>query len=366
MLDREFEALQSKVTSLEAENLKLRAEVNPLKKEVERLKDQVKNRSFPGETSNPSGYYCAHCGSVFTKFAVGKPAGFWMNDWRDCGHGNNPKTEYANDFMRPFGFLGSMAAPLIRQHNMEAALSVQRATGQEPFSREDHALAEYVFPHIERATRLQYRMQHLGAQATAGNAALNHIAAPVLVVESDGRVLLSNHAADRICAHSRVLSVRAGKLVSSDLTLQFQRVLTAATRHGQSHAAGLRLRGLHPADYLHVLVVPLAATARLAEPWQRPLALVVIHRQGVLHPTVEQLLQDLFGLTAAEARVARFVADGLTPAEVAQRLMVAVSTIRSHLKVIFSKTGMRRQADLSRLITSIGLLGSGPEQLSKR
>jgi len=43
-LDREFEQMESKIQSLEAENLKLRAQVNPLQRDVDRLKNQLEQQ----------------------------------------------------------------------------------------------------------------------------------------------------------------------------------------------------------------------------------------------------------------------------------------------------------------------------------
>lgn len=49
-LDKEFDSLESGVTTLEAENLELRAEVDRLKQEVERLKNQIeKSAAYHGE-----------------------------------------------------------------------------------------------------------------------------------------------------------------------------------------------------------------------------------------------------------------------------------------------------------------------------
>ncbi|UQN56153.1 hypothetical protein L0Y88_27960 [Burkholderia multivorans] len=44
--------------------------------------------------------------------------------------------------------------------------------------------------------------------------------------------------------------------------------------------------------------------------------------------------------------VATGIAGGLTPAEYAQRNGVRISTVRSQIKSIFAKTGVRRIADL--------------------
>ena len=61
-------------------------------------------------------------------------------------------------------------------------------------------------------------------------------------------------------------------------------------------------------------------------------------------------LRQLYGLTGAEARVAEAVlnCDGL--ADVALKLGVSLSTVRTLLQRVFEKTDTHRQADLVKLM----------------
>jgi DNA-binding CsgD family transcriptional regulator len=55
-------------------------------------------------------------------------------------------------------------------------------------------------------------------------------------------------------------------------------------------------------------------------------------------------------LTPTEALVATLLTDGETVAEIAHGLEVSVFTVRAHLRSIFVKTGVNRQAALIRLL----------------
>ena len=54
------------------------------------------------------------------------------------------------------------------------------------------------------------------------------------------------------------------------------------------------------------------------------------------------------GLTTREREVALLVADGLRSREVADRLGIASQTVKSHLKTIFDKLGVRNRVELAR------------------
>jgi DNA-binding CsgD family transcriptional regulator len=61
-------------------------------------------------------------------------------------------------------------------------------------------------------------------------------------------------------------------------------------------------------------------------------------------------LQGLFGLTPAEAIVARQLVSGRSVGEIAARHRLSLNTVRTHLKNIFAKTGVRRQTELVTLV----------------
>lgn len=64
----------------------------------------------------------------------------------------------------------------------------------------------------------------------------------------------------------------------------------------------------------------------------------------------EQQLRDAHGLTPQEVRIVLHLVDGGTVASAAVSLEVAESTVRTHLKSIFAKTGVTRQAHLGALL----------------
>lgn len=68
----------------------------------------------------------------------------------------------------------------------------------------------------------------------------------------------------------------------------------------------------------------------------------------------ERQLRDGWSLSPQETRVALHLIDGGTVATCAAEFSVAESTIRTHLKSIFAKTGRNRQAQLASLLKNNG------------
>jgi DNA-binding CsgD family transcriptional regulator len=73
-------------------------------------------------------------------------------------------------------------------------------------------------------------------------------------------------------------------------------------------------------------------------------------------PSVE-LVQSLFDLTAAEARVARSLTRGQTVDEIASEKGISSHTVRTQVRGVLEKTGSRRQADVIALLGGIGAFG---------
>jgi DNA-binding CsgD family transcriptional regulator len=64
------------------------------------------------------------------------------------------------------------------------------------------------------------------------------------------------------------------------------------------------------------------------------------------------VLQEVFGLTPTEAKLAAALCRGACLSDVAIELAIGLSTVRSHLKSVMLKTNTRRQAELVALLFS--------------
>ncbi|KQQ41209.1 hypothetical protein ASF58_07455 [Methylobacterium sp. Leaf125] len=67
-------------------------------------------------------------------------------------------------------------------------------------------------------------------------------------------------------------------------------------------------------------------------------------------------LEQVFGLTRTEAKLATLMAQGATLAEAAALQGVRVATVRAQLRAIFAKTHTHRQAELVMLVSRLSSL----------
>jgi DNA-binding CsgD family transcriptional regulator len=108
--------------------------------------------------------------------------------------------------------------------------------------------------------------------------------------------------------------------------------------------------------FLTVLAMPRALGAGNLTLASADIMIVVTEAERCAAASEHQLSQ-LFGLTAAEARLAHGLARGLSLEEHAIASGVTVTTARNQLRAVLGKTGYRRQQDLVRALAALPAIG---------
>jgi DNA-binding CsgD family transcriptional regulator len=102
-----------------------------------------------------------------------------------------------------------------------------------------------------------------------------------------------------------------------------------------------------------VHIIPIRRSAH--DIFTRSYALLVVTPVAAPRAAPIELVRSLFDLTPSEARVARGLAMGETLEEIAATGGVAISTVRSQLRVVMEKTGCTRQAEVVALLANLTL-----------
>lgn len=252
----------------------------------------------------------------------------------------------------PFGLHDAMGTCLIRDADRYVTFGMMRPFAPRGDGAREAAIGAQLVPHLTRVMRLRHEAARLRARSLAAPVGIEGLPFAALLVDGLGRIEMTNSAADAL--------LRSGDgLTSSPSGV---RALTAADtralRGAIATTVNLESKTREVVPLNRPDAMPLAV---IVTPWQGPRGerLAVLH---VLDPTTsaeptEQLLRSMFGLSPAETRVALSIARGNTPDETAAKLGRSVTTIRSQLRAVFQKTRTTRQAELTRLLASLGARG---------
>jgi DNA-binding CsgD family transcriptional regulator len=83
---------------------------------------------------------------------------------------------------------------------------------------------------------------------------------------------------------------------------------------------------------------------------QEALAAVLVYKAGMECPRPPDIIARSYNLTPTELRVLLAIVEIGGAPEVAAKLGIAPSTVRTHVGRLFEKTGTKRQAELVRLV----------------
>jgi len=268
---------------------------------------------------------------------------------------------FYQQLLEPAGVLHVMGVDLAAD-GLDARLRISRGPRSPRYTRADRALLAALVPHTRRSLRLYARVTRAEGERDAYSGAADRLALGVLLLDARGRVISRNKTSERTARASLALEARDGMPVAATpadtrrLREAIERALAARARQAPALVEALQLRGRAGAR-LGVLVRSLPRDA-VGEGKSRPaLALFVGDPEARAEIPIDAL-RGLFAFTPAEASLAARLAAGLSLDESAAQLRIARNTARAHLRSIFEKTGVTRQAELVRLILrSVATLG---------
>jgi DNA-binding CsgD family transcriptional regulator len=261
----------------------------------------------------------------------------------------------AYSYLRRKG-VGWCAGTVVRAPTGDVAIfSWEKRFSDGPVSSEAISALGPLRPHLARASVLSGRLGLERVKAAAE--ILGLIGLPCAVLSLSNRILATNTLFDVLIPDvvqdrtSRVALVdrRADALLAGSL------LQPGCQASGSLRSIPLTATAQTAASILHIVPVRGAANDVFA------LASCVLIVTQASRPAVASLevIQGLFDLTPAEARVARGIATGDTIEDLAIKAGVAVGTIRQQLKSVFSKTGVSRQAELVGMLVGSALDGNG-------
>jgi DNA-binding CsgD family transcriptional regulator len=256
------------------------------------------------------------------------------------------------EFLRPEGFGWGAASAIPVPTGDTIIFNVEKAYNRGPVDRAALDRLDAFRPHLARAGLFAWRMELRRAQAIAQ--ALHAVGLPGAVLRVGGKLHAANPLFEALMP--AVAMDRQDRLAFADLSAD-QLFSDALERlhvrgaSGQSRSIPLAKFENQPPMIVHVLPVRGMANDIFAS----SVAIVIITPvdRGAV-PTAE-LLEGLFDLTPAEARVARAIAEGSTIDAIALASNLSRETLRSQLAAVFGKTGVSRQAELAALLGGLAL-----------
>ena len=211
-------------------------------------------------------------------------------------------------------------------------------------------------PHLRQFARVRSAMADARALGASLGELLDSRRLGIVQLDRRGRIREANDRARGVLLERDGLSDRGGVLgaVHREEHAELQRLLARALplTGVQGSGGSMKITRREAPGPLVLEVHPVRETG--ADRHARQLGALVLLVDPAARPRVDpDLAAAVLGLTPAESRVAVAVASGQTVAGIAHANECAESTVRTHLKRVYRKQGIRRQTELVLRVLSL-------------
>ncbi len=238
--------------------------------------------------------------------------------------------------------------------NVTYLFAGQRDEVQGIFREEELAHIRMLITHFDKARAIGHKIGALQNSVRALRRVLDKSAFGVFLINEHAAVTWCNAPGEAILRKDDGLSLRLSHL--STTSCQTNRNIDAAltnaiaTSSGRGDSAGAYISVQRPSNKrpYQLTISPISKR----DAWGADAFAVVFVLDPDRPPDMSlEAFQSLFGLTGAEARVARALFLGFSVQEAADRFEVSPNTIRTQLKAILRKCNVRSQSELMQLLT---------------
>ncbi|MCY1259441.1 hypothetical protein D9M68_204120 [compost metagenome] len=271
----------------------------------------------------------------------------------------------------PYNVFHTLGANISTPDGGTLRFRISRPRSMPGFSDTDRAMCELFLPHLRRAMHMYSLLDRSESLGSLYSQAIGRLSVATMVLDENGSVLELNPLAREILASNDGLKLVGGRLEAtypSD-NRELQRALRATCSRIEGEEAGAEAMSIaRPSGQVSLgVVVESIPSQELVEGKGRPTTLVYIRDAVTRSLANSAVTKQLFNLTPAETSLALELANGLSLEEAAEELNIRRNTARAHLRSIFSKTGVRRQTELVRLmLNSVVALGRPPKMFGAK
>ncbi len=292
-------------------------------------------------------------------FRLGRPEGEPTASHLVMPDAEFAETEFYRDYLRRLGLFYTAGAQVLREDDNLGTFGVQRARRHGPFDGDALRTIALIAPHVRRALQIRRRVARETLARQSLLTLLEALPTGVVLLNARGRAAFVNDRAEAILAAESGLAITLEGIVATDpkIDAKLQRCVAdaVATGAGRSLGAGgaVRLSGADGSASCQVLVTPLRVErSRMDFGTESICAALFLQLAGPSPDLALPLLQELFALTPAEARVAAGLVQGRSPEEIAADGEITRHTVRSQLSSLYNKLGVHRQAEVVQRVLS--------------
>jgi len=265
------------------------------------------------------------------------------------------KTRFYEEWMEPQGWLDNAFVMLDRSPTKFSAFAMSRGREDGWVDQAVYRRMQLIAPHLRRSILAGEAMRQKSVTAARLADTLDGIDAAVYFADAEGMIMHANAngaamLADGVLSGAAMAGHDVPEGSSGETLLQ---AFVHALRNDIAEDCESVCTSLKTPDgsqyVLHAL--PLSTgQRRQGSPDHRAVVALFVQKAAIGGTDAAQAIAAHYGLTRMELRVLLTLVDAGGAPETAKALGIAETTVRTHLRRLFAKTGTGRQLELAKLV----------------
>jgi DNA-binding CsgD family transcriptional regulator len=210
---------------------------------------------------------------------------------------------------------------------------------------------------ISLVANIQMLRNEVEHQQKSVEVIVSSMAEGTFLLSGQGQVLFQNALAQTL------LSDKNGMRLLSSGDIQFTEISARSTTQTNVMLSTVLNRGWRMFNVLRgtlrkpfvVTIIQLAGHSPMMGPKRPRYMMVVKDPDAEITLPHSSVVEELLGLTAAEAKVALQLAKGNRTSEAAAQLQLSPNTVRNHISAILEKTGFARSSEVASFVRSLAV-----------
>jgi DNA-binding CsgD family transcriptional regulator/PAS domain-containing protein len=258
-----------------------------------------------------------------------------------------------NEFLVRHDFPHILGAFPLNSDSTIVTVSLNRSALCGPFRLDEQRFLQCLMPHLQRAALVSTKLEENVRIAKLSLAALDHVPFGIVILDGNNQVLEINAAARAIVDRRDGLAMRgkhleiAGPSSNSEFSRLVRAVATATTESMRIAPVTLSIPRRSGGQPYRLVAIPIADATQWCSAGAARVLVAIYDTTRPFHSPGTAFMA-VYGMTAAESRVTECLMAGDQPAQVSEKLGISMNTVRTHLKSIYLKVGVRSQSLLMR------------------
>ncbi|NKB35552.1 MAG: hypothetical protein GKR93_00095 [Gammaproteobacteria bacterium] len=291
-------------------------------------------------------------GDIWYQIAIKRPKGTTFIGSEFIQDRNLAASHFYNDCLKPADSGRFICCAVDTSVKSNFGVSVSRPFKNKDFDAVDRDFMSLLTPHFLRARFLHHHLKEIEQEKFLLQEALHESSPAIILLNNKNNVIFVNRSADNILRQSPEVNYIKGKLRFRNYANQddFNKYCYEAknTAESKGHSAGGCIKVLARSGVVayHIVVTPLNLNTDNVKLYAGAAVGVFI-----LDPKFEcnlsiKVLQEMYGLSPAEAKLTQLLYTGKSLAEICKLNSVKITTVKSQLRKVFEKTETKSQSEL--------------------